>query len=79
MQDFLEEAEEMFEVTLDSPVGAVQRGNDKAVITIMDNKNGQFINEYLRTKKVLRPDSYIVAHDNSLYHRNRRLRGRIKK
>lgn len=44
VQDFLEEAEEMFEVTLDSPVGAIQRGNNKAVITIMDNKNGQLIN-----------------------------------
>ncbi|KAK2860526.1 hypothetical protein Q7C36_004692 [Tachysurus vachellii] len=41
VQDFLEEAEEMFEVTLNSPVGAIQRGNNKAVITIMDNKNGQ--------------------------------------
>ncbi|XP_060791413.1 FRAS1-related extracellular matrix protein 1a isoform X1 [Neoarius graeffei] len=43
VQDFLEEAEEMFEVTLDSPVGAIQRGNNKAVITIMDNKNGQCV------------------------------------
>lgn len=52
MQDFLEEAEEVFEVTLDSPVGAVQRGNNKAVITILDNKNGQLINQYLSTKTV---------------------------
>lgn len=44
VQDFLEEAEETFEVTLNSPVGAIQRGNNKAVITIMDNKNGELIN-----------------------------------
>lgn len=43
VQDSLEEAEEMFEVTLGSPVGAIQRGNNKTVITIIDNKNGQFI------------------------------------
>lgn len=43
VQDHLEESEEMFEVTLDSPVGAVQRGSAKAVITIMDNKNGQLV------------------------------------
>ncbi|KAF5895047.1 FRAS1-related extracellular matrix protein 1, partial [Clarias magur] len=41
VQDLLEEAEEMFVVTLDSPVGAIQRGNNKTVITIMDNKNAQ--------------------------------------
>lgn len=53
VQDFLEEAEEVFEVTLNSPVGAIQKGNNTAVVTIMDNKNGQLINEYLSTTGVL--------------------------
>lgn len=40
VEDHLEESEEMFEVTLDSPVGAIQRGSTKAVITLMDSMNG---------------------------------------
>ncbi|KAK1796819.1 hypothetical protein P4O66_000910 [Electrophorus voltai] len=41
VQDSLEEAEEIFEVTLESPVGAVLGGNTKAMVTIVDIRNGQ--------------------------------------
>ncbi|XP_022534044.2 FRAS1-related extracellular matrix protein 1a isoform X1 [Astyanax mexicanus] len=41
LQDSLEEAEEVFEVTVDSPVGSVLGGNIKATITILDSRNGQ--------------------------------------
>ncbi|KAL7880187.1 hypothetical protein SRHO_G00024410 [Serrasalmus rhombeus] len=41
LQDSLEEAEETFEVTLDSPVGAILGGSTKAIVTILDTRNGK--------------------------------------
>uniref|UniRef100_A0A8B9KAF0 Fras1 related extracellular matrix 1a n=1 Tax=Astyanax mexicanus TaxID=7994 RepID=A0A8B9KAF0_ASTMX len=41
LQDSLEEAEEVFEVTVDSPVGSVLGGNIKATITILDSRNAK--------------------------------------
>ncbi|KAI4900130.1 hypothetical protein NFI96_005432 [Prochilodus magdalenae] len=41
LPDSLEEAEEMFEVTLESPVGAILGGAYKAIVTILDNRNGK--------------------------------------
>ncbi|XP_066536604.1 FRAS1-related extracellular matrix protein 1a [Hoplias malabaricus] len=41
LQDSLEEAEEMFEVTLDSPVAAVLGRNIKATVTVVDTRNGK--------------------------------------
>ncbi|TSL34592.1 FRAS1-related extracellular matrix protein 1 [Bagarius yarrelli] len=58
VNDFLEESEEMFEVTLDSPVGAIQRGSNKAVITIMDNTNGQCAEEQSPRGPTLQAGSY---------------------
>lgn len=41
LRDSLEEAEESFEVNLDSPVAAILGRNTKAIVTIMDTRNGQ--------------------------------------
>lgn len=51
IQDHLEEAEEMFEVTLVSPEGTVIGINNKAQITIRDSGRGTEIVQIVETNR----------------------------
>uniref|UniRef100_A0AAR2M382 FRAS1-related extracellular matrix protein 1 n=1 Tax=Pygocentrus nattereri TaxID=42514 RepID=A0AAR2M382_PYGNA len=68
LQDSLEEAEETFEVTLDSPVGAILGGNTKAIVTILDTRNGQpFHTEHTCNAVPSAPQGTVL---HSMHHKN---------